>query len=132
MDPARLKDVPLFSALDRRGLEAVARHADEVDVKAGARLTEQGRLAYEFFVITQGTASVSREGEHVATLGPGDYFGEIGAIEGERRTADVVADTDMDLVVMHARDFRALVRASPEVAEQVRAAIAERSPGSNT
>ena len=127
MDPAQLKDVPLFSALDRRGLEAVARHADEVDVKAGARLTEQGRLAYEFFVIKQGTATVSREGEHVATLGPGDYFGEIGAIEGERRTADVVADADMRLVVMHARDFRALVRSSPEVAEQVRAAIAERS-----
>jgi CRP-like cAMP-binding protein len=127
MDPARLKDVPLFSALDKRGLEAVARYADEVDVKPGARLTEQGRLAYEFFAIMQGAATVTRDGEQLATLGPGDYFGEIGAIEGERRTADVVADTEMLLVVMHARNFRQLVRSSPDVAEQVRAAIAERS-----
>jgi len=128
MDAARLKDVPLFSALDRHGLAAVARHADEVDVSAGARLTEQGRLAYEFFAIRQGTATVTRDGETIATLAPGDYFGEIGAIEGERRTADVVADTDMTLIVMHARDFREMLRSTPDVAEQVRAAIAERSP----
>ena len=68
MEPSELKDVPLFSELSRRDLKIVAEHADEVDVASGKTLIEQGRLAYEFFVITEGTADVFHGDEKIADV----------------------------------------------------------------
>jgi CRP-like cAMP-binding protein len=120
MDAARLKSIPLFSELSDRQRDQVARWADEVDVKAGKHLVDQGRFAYEFFVIEEGTAEVSRDGDHLTDLGPGDFFGEIGILEDEPRTASVVATSDMTLIVMTDRDFREMTRALPQVAETIK------------
>jgi CRP/FNR family cyclic AMP-dependent transcriptional regulator len=120
MNAARLREIPLFSGLSDRQREQVARWADEVDIKAGKHLVDQGRFAYEFFVIEQGTAEVTHDGDHLTDLGPGDFFGEIGILGDEPRTATVVAISDMTLIVMTDRDFREMTRSMPDVAETIR------------
>jgi CRP/FNR family cyclic AMP-dependent transcriptional regulator len=120
MDAARLKGIPLFANLSERDREQVARWADEVDIKAGRHLVDQGRFAYEFFVIEEGSAEVTHDGEHLADLGAGDFFGEIGILEDEPRSASVVATSDMTLIVMTDRDFREMTRRMPKVAETIR------------
>jgi CRP/FNR family transcriptional regulator, cyclic AMP receptor protein len=126
MDAKELKSVELFSALKKNELQFVARHSDEVDVKAGTRLAAEGRFAYEFFVIEEGTAEVTREGAQIATMGPGDFFGEIGLLETERRTASVVAQSPMRLIVLTGSAFKSIEREMPSVAQRIREAIRQR------
>jgi CRP-like cAMP-binding protein len=126
VDAARLKSIPLFAQLSERERADVARFADEVSVPAGKTLAEQGEFAYEFFVIEQGTAEVTKDGRVLAQLGPEDFFGEIGLVEAERRTATVVAKSPMELIVIFGPNFRRLERELPELATQIRQAIRER------
>ena len=77
-------------------------------------------------MIEEGSADVIQHGERVAELGPGDFFGEIGLIETERRTASVVATTPMKLIVMFQREFKAMEQEMPVVADRIRAAIRAR------
>ena len=126
MDPKRLRDVPFFADLGKRELAQVGQWTDEVEVEAGTVLGRQGSVAYEFFVILDGAAEVVVDGAHVADLGPGDFFGEIGLLERARRTATVIASTRMRLIVVFGREFRAMERELPQVAARVREAIAAR------
>ena len=126
MDAARLEGVPLFASLSKGELRQLAQWADEVSVDAGYELATEGRFAHEFFVIEEGSAIVTKDGEQIAELGPGDFFGEIGLLETERRTATVVAASPMELIVMFGREFRQMERALPAVAQRVRTAIRER------
>jgi CRP/FNR family cyclic AMP-dependent transcriptional regulator len=126
MDPKRLQSIPLFRGLSRRDLEQLGRWTDEVDVPAGKQLTKQGEFSYEFFVIEEGSADVARDGEHVATLGPGDFFGEIGMMESTRRTASVVATSPMRLIVMAPREFNSMEGGMPRVAQELRRKLEER------
>ena len=126
VDADALKNIPLFAELSERERSDVARFADEVDVQAGKTLAEEGDFAYEFFVIRQGTANVTKDGRVLATLGPDDFFGEIGLVESERRTATVVSTSPMELIVIFGPNFRRLERELPELAAQIRTAIGER------
>ena len=127
MDAKQREQIPLFTGLDKRERKRIAQQADEVDVSEGKRLATEGDLAYEFFVIEDGTATVDVHGNEVGELGPGDFFGEIGALETDhRRAATVTAKTPMKLMVMTAYDFRAINRDMPEVAEKVQAAMRDR------
>ncbi len=126
MDAERLKRLPLFADLPQKQLERVAQWADEVDLPAGKHLITQGAFPHEFFVLTEGSAEVLHDGTHLADLGPGDFFGEIALVEHHRRTATVVATTPVRVVVMFAREFEAMERELPEVAERIRRAMLER------
>jgi CRP/FNR family transcriptional regulator, cyclic AMP receptor protein len=126
MDPQELKSVALFSSLSKNELRFVAQQADEIDVPAGTRLATEGRFAYEFFVIEDGTADVIRDEAPIATVGPGDFFGEIGLLESERRTASVVAASPMRLIVLTGSSFRMIEREMPAVAQRIREAIKDR------
>ncbi|HEX6702997.1 MAG TPA: cyclic nucleotide-binding domain-containing protein [Gaiellaceae bacterium] len=126
MDAARLQSVPLFASLSDHDRQRVALWTDEIDVPAGKELATEGELAYEFFVILDGTAEVTHDGETVAELGPNDFFGEIGLLESERRTATVTAKTPMRAIVMFGPNFRHVEREMPELAHQIRTAIQER------
>jgi cAMP-dependent protein kinase regulator len=128
MDANDLKSVPLFAGLSKRERELVARFADEVDVPAGKVLTQEGGSSQEFFVITSGSATVTREGSEVGRLQPGDFFGEIGILRSEPRTATVKADTPMRLLVLFAQNFTALDHELAELNECVEKAMAERMP----
>ena len=126
MDLRRLKIVPLFQGLAKKDLEQLSRWADEVEVREGEALARQGTFAHEFFIIEEGTADVTRDGGYVATLGPGDFFGEIGLIESARRTATVVATSPMRLIVMTGWDFKAMQDTMPHVAHEIQKSVEER------
>ena len=127
MDEKALKSIPLFASLSKSERRQVASCTDEVEVPEGKVLVNEGDFAYEFFVIEEGTAGVLRAGERVAELGPGDFLGEMGAIERVPRNATVVAQSPMKVVVMTAREFRHIESEMPAVAQQIRDAIAARS-----
>jgi voltage-gated potassium channel len=126
MYQARLSDVPFFSGLKKKELELISRQADEVDVPAGKVLAQQGTFGDQFFVIEDGTAEVTRDGERVGELGPGDFFGEMALLQEERRTATVTATSPMTLIVMTRASFRAIDKAMPHVHEAVSRAIEQR------
>jgi CRP/FNR family transcriptional regulator, cyclic AMP receptor protein len=130
LDPSRLKSIPLFQTVSDEELREIAPFAEEVHVDSGTELVREGDFSYEFMAIEEGSAEVLREGQHVADLGPGDFFGEIGLLEKDRRTATVVAKTDMRLVTLTGWDFKRMEKVMPEAVEQVRSVIEERRPPS--
>jgi CRP-like cAMP-binding protein len=126
MDSARLEGVGFFSGLSKKELGKLAQWTDEVSVSAGHALAIQGQFAHEFFVIEEGSAEVTQDGERIEQLGPGEFFGEIGLLETERRTASVVATTPMQLIVMFQREFKQMEKEMPAVADRIRTAIRAR------
>jgi len=126
VDAKSLDPVPLFAGLSHKEREKVARWADTIDLPAGRHLLDEGRLPHEFFVILDGEVEVLHEAQHLATLGPGDFFGEIALIEHGRRTASVVTTTPTTLAVMSPASFAAMRREMAEVALRIDDAIRER------
>ncbi|MCW2962959.1 MAG: cyclic nucleotide-binding protein [Actinomycetia bacterium] len=126
MDARSLEGIGLFSGLSKKELETLARWTDEVSVPDGHALATEGEFAHEFFVIQEGSAKVTLNGEGIAELGPGEFFGEIGLLETERRTANVVATTPMKLIVMFQREFRQMELEMPAVGNRIRSAIRAR------
>jgi CRP-like cAMP-binding protein len=112
---SHLAEVPLFSSLSRRDLQRVVSASDQVSYKAGRTIVEQGRPGHEFFLILEGQANVRRNGRKVATLGPGQYFGELAPLSKGPRDATVVADTDMQLLVVGQRELLAVLEDVPEI-----------------
>lgn len=104
-----LATVPLFKGLNKRQLDEVAKLADEVEVQAGKVLVKQGQLAREFFLIVKGRVRVEQDGQEIGHLGDGEYFGEMGLLDGQARSATVIADTDTSLVVVHSTAFDTLI-----------------------
>jgi len=126
VDASRLDGIRLFSGLSKKELGQLAQHMDELTVREGEELATEGRFAHEFFVIEDGVAEVLQNGERIAELGPGDFFGEIGLLETERRTATVRATSPMEVIVMFAPDFKRMEREQPAVADRIRSAIRAR------
>jgi CRP/FNR family cyclic AMP-dependent transcriptional regulator len=126
MDAKRLEGVGIFSSLSKKELERLAQWADQISVDAGHELATEGQFAHEFFIIEDGAAEVIQDGKRIAELGPGDFFGEIGLLETERRTASVVATTKMDLIVMFQREFKQMQQELPAVADRIVSAIRAR------
>jgi CRP-like cAMP-binding protein len=126
MKPERLRGIPLFSDLSDDELERLGGWADEVDLPAGKPLISQGNFPHEFMVLESGTAEVTHDGQHLADLGPGDFFGEIALLEEQRRMASVVTTSQATVIVMHARNFRAMEEEMPEVAARIRTTMEER------
>ena len=130
MDATRLKSIPLFEEVGDEELAQIAPFAQEVSVEAGKVLVREGDFSYEFMAIEEGEAEVTRGGEHVADLGPGDFFGEMGLLEKTLRNATVTAKTPMRLVTLTGWDLRRVERTAPEAIERVRAVLEERRPAS--
>lgn len=126
MDATRLEGVGFFSSLSKKELATIAQWTDEVAVREGHELATQGQFAHEFFLIEEGSAEVTKDGERIAELGPGEFFGEIGLLETDRRTASVVATTPMRLIVMFQREFKQMEKHMPAVADRLRSAIRAR------
>jgi CRP-like cAMP-binding protein len=122
----QLKNVPFFSSLSKKELAAVAQQTDELDVKEGKKLAEEGDFGHEFFVIESGTAEVTRSGERIAELGPGDFFGEMALLDADRRNATVTATSPMTVIVMTRQSFRALDSHEPGIHDAVAKEIAKR------
>jgi CRP/FNR family cyclic AMP-dependent transcriptional regulator len=128
LDASRLKSIPLFEEVGDEELAQIAPFATEVEVEAGRELVREGDFSYEFMAIEEGEAEVTRGGEHVADLGPGDFFGEMGLLERTLRNATVTAKTPMRLVTLTGWDLRRVERTAPQAIERVRAVFEERRP----
>jgi CRP-like cAMP-binding protein len=112
-----LSRVPLLSELDSKQLNALARSFTERAFLAGTVVVKEGdERGIGFFVIADGQAQVTRKGEELDTLGPGDHFGEIALIGDRVRTATVTAETDLQTLVTTVWEFRAFVQNDPDVA----------------
>jgi CRP-like cAMP-binding protein len=110
-----LRRTSLLSGLADRDLEALAAIMRECEFEAGATVTAEGRRdarVLAFFVIVEGTATVSRGGRPVATLGPGDHFGEIALLRNVPRTATVRAGSPLRLLALERDEFLAAVTGS--------------------
>lgn len=121
-----LSKVRLFSGLNKKELELVAKASDETRATSGQVLTTEGKQGHEFFLILEGQAKVSRDGNDLATLGPGQYFGELSLLGGGPRTATVTADSDMELLVVGQREFAGVLDEIPGVAHKLLTTMAAR------
>jgi hypothetical protein len=118
--------IPLFRPLSRTELGRVGRLSREMNIEAGHAVCRQGDPGDELFLIVEGTATVSRNGREVATLGPGMYFGELALLTDEPRNATVTASTDVVLLVLNRRSFRQVVDTNPSVVHKLLAGLARR------
>jgi CRP-like cAMP-binding protein len=126
VNAAGIREITVFADLDERQLDCVAGACRDLEVDAGTTLTEEGEFGYAMFAVTSGNADVFKDGEQIRTLGPGDVFGEIAVFFGGVRTATVVATTPMSLVMLFNGELARLDRDVPEVADKLRATVAER------
>jgi CRP/FNR family transcriptional regulator, cyclic AMP receptor protein len=117
---------PFFAGLSRRDLLELAKVSEDMEVEEGKVLTREGQSGSEFFVIVDGEVSVTKNGQEIRTLGPGDFFGEIALLEDTPRTATVVAKTPLRFFVLTRRSFRSLLAHQPELEQKVLAALEER------
>jgi CRP/FNR family cyclic AMP-dependent transcriptional regulator len=130
VDASELEAIPLFRGLSRKEREQVAKWSDVVDLPAGYHLLEQGRFPHEFYVLLDGTVDVEQDGQRIASMGPGAFFGEIAILEDDRRTASVIATTPVSVLVMTAREFDEMRTEMAAVAAVVERAAKERMSGS--
>ena len=121
-----IKGVPLFAAASKQELAEIASIADEIDLPEGKVLIQEGDTGREFFVLIDGTAEVSRGGKKVATIGPGDFFGEIALISKTPRNATITTTSPVRALVITDRAFRQLLDHSPQIQIGVLTALAER------
>ena len=122
-----LKSVPLFAGCSEAELREISAISDEIDFQQVKRLNvERQEAVSEFFVIVEGQATVTREGQEIATLGPGDWAGEIALISDTPRTASVTAATPIVVLVITRGAFAALLRDTPTIAQKVLASVGAR------
>lgn len=119
-----LSKVPLFAGCGPRDLGELERLADEVTVRPGKVLTKEGAAAHEFFVILEGNVDISRGDKKLATLGPGDFFGELAMLGRVPRTATATATTPARLLVVGHREFTSLLASQPAIRDKVLRAVA--------
>ena len=122
----RIRAIPLFGQLSPDELETVASWLEIREESEGRSLTHEGASGYEFFVIEEGTADVVHGGDVIASLGPGDFFGEMAMMGDGRRVADVVASSPITLFEMFGTHFRELEMHMPQVAATITATLEER------
>ncbi len=121
-----LRRVPLFSRLGGSSLNEVAQLTDEIDVEAGRVLMRQGELGQEFFLILDGAVVVERDGRVLATLGPGDFLGEIALLDRGPRSATATVQRASRLLVLARPEFLTLISDFPDVRIAVLEALAQR------
>jgi len=101
----RLQAVDQLRDCTRAQLLEVARLAEQIQVAEGEILTKEGRIGREFFLILSGTVAVTQKGRRVNTLGPGEIFGELAALNPGSRNATVSAISDVDVLIIGPREF---------------------------
>ncbi len=121
-----LRTVPLFDGFSKRHLRRLAAETDLVTVEPGRAIVEEGGPGEAMFVVLSGGALVTRGGRTVARLVPGDFFGELSALDGGPRTASIVADTPMELLRLFRHTLRRVVEQEPALAMGLLEGLARR------
>jgi CRP-like cAMP-binding protein len=118
--------IPLFAACTSAELALIARNVDELQVEAGRVLIREGEVGREFLVIVDGTAAVRIDGRLVARLGPGDFVGEMALLERRCRTATVVAETPVRMMISGPGQFAELLVSAPNMTRKLLVGLAAR------
>ena len=111
-----LSKARLFDGVDAEGMDRIAAVAVEVEFPAGHVINRQGEIGTGFFVVVSGEVRVVREGNDIARLGPGEFFGELSVIDGRPRVAQVIADVPTTCLAIATWDFESVLMAEPRVA----------------
>lgn len=119
MNANRLSELPLFEGLEESDVRTISKAVQEVSVQAGAELVRAGDYSYDLTVIDEGQAEVVNDGQIIATLGPGDVFGEAGVLSKGVRNADVRASTPMRLITLTGWDLRRLRNRMPALEQRL-------------
>jgi CRP-like cAMP-binding protein len=127
LDVSQLKRIPLFSDASDDDLKKVAVFAESREAPEGEVVLEEWTFSRELLAIEDGTAEVTREGEHIADLGKGDIFGETGMLDDSMRTATVTATSPLRLISMGHFEVKRLKKAAPDVYARIEKLIEERS-----
>lgn len=114
-----LSKLTLFSGLSKADLKKIERLMTPVDIKAGKEFITEGKPGREAFILLEGTASVHQGKRLVATLGPGDFIGEMSVLAGYPRSATVRAETDLVCEVLNRREFSSLLDEIPSIARKI-------------
>ena len=123
---AALRVVPLFDGFTTRHLRRLAREADVVRFSAGRPIVVEGQSGEAMFVMLIGTALVVRRGRRVGSLIPGDFFGELSALDGGPRTASVVPETPVEALRVFRHTLRKMVDEEPALAMGLLEGLARR------
>jgi CRP-like cAMP-binding protein len=121
-----LRSVPLFADLDSEELNSISGAVTDVSMPAGRQIIQQGTSAREMVIVVDGTLEVTRDGTHIADIGPGGFAGEMALLSQGRRNATVAAKTDVSLLHIDGRDFWSLLERVPELSLKMLAVVAER------
>jgi len=128
IDVATIATIPLFEGLPSDELDRIAGWLEPIDVPADWHLLNQGSYPDGFFVVLEGTVRIERNGDPVAELGPGDFFGEIGLLEENKRMATVATATRVRAAVMDRADFFEMTAQIPAISRRITDAAISRSP----
>jgi CRP/FNR family transcriptional regulator, cyclic AMP receptor protein len=126
MDATQLKRIQLFQDVPDEDLRVVTTFARSDEVSEGTVIVKEGDFANQFMAIEEGTAEVTRNGEKVGDLGPGDVFGEIGLLEKERRSATVRATSRVKLIKIERWELQRMKKTLPHVFERIQQLAEER------
>jgi CRP-like cAMP-binding protein len=121
-----IKQVPLFSSLDKGELRGLASSMKERNFDSGDTIASEGQSGIGFFIIDEGEAAVSVQGQERATLGHGDYFGEVALIDDGARTATITAKTPLKTYGITSWEFRPLVEQNAGLAWKMLQIMAKR------
>ena len=121
-----LAGCPLFRGIDADGLAALAAKATQVEFPAGHVIARQGEIGTGFFVVIDGRVRVVRDGVIVATLGPGEFFGELSVLDRMPRNAMVTAETPTTCLALASWDFEAVLLEQPKLALAILRGVATR------
>jgi CRP/FNR family transcriptional regulator, cyclic AMP receptor protein len=124
-----LAGCPLFHGIDADGLAALADRATQVDFPAGHVIARQGEIGTGFFVVIEGRVRVVRDGVLVATLGPGDFFGELSVLDRQPRNAMVAAEIPTTCLALASWDFEAVLLEEPALTLSILRGVATRLRG---
>jgi len=124
----QLKKIPLFEGVSDADLRRIADSAKERRFEAGAAIVSAGEPGHGFYLILDGRLEVRKGGRTIATLGPGDYFGELALIRETPRTATVVAKDPTTCLALARWDFKGIVVSNPSIAIRLLETVANRLP----
>ncbi len=123
---ALLKDTPIFADTSEKSLESMLKSAVTKTVPAGDKVVQEGQGGVGFYLILEGKAEVVKEGEKLAEIGAGNFFGELGVIDGQPRTADVIALTETKCWILSQWAMKSIIANHPEVALSMLEELARR------
>ena len=126
MDASQLKRFALFQGVEDEKLNKIAAYTQIVEFPEGKEIIREGGFSNDFFAIEEGEVRVVKDGEEIATLGPGDVVGEQGLLEGEERSASVIADSVVRALKIEHWELARMRKAMPEVVDQLAQVVEER------